>query len=197
MSRQWLSVALPVCGLLLSSDVAATAAVTSAGAAARTVSFDAGWRFALGDPAGAERPGFDDSSWRTLDVPHDWSIEDLPHPDGVTRSGPFDRNASAGKEATGWVVGGTGWYRKRFRLPALAKGRRADLVFDGAYMETEVWVNGRRAGENVYGYSTFPVDLTPHLDRTGENVVAVRVRNGGRTAAGTPARGCTGTCGSP
>ena len=180
MSRQRRSAALLVFGLLLSSDGVATAAdVPRAARAARTVSFDAGWRFTLGDPAGAERPGFDDASWRVLDLPHDWSIEDLPKPDGVTRSGPFDRSASAGKEATGWVVGGTGWYRKRFRLPATAKDRRAELVFDGSYMETEVWVNGRKAGENVYGYSTFPVDLTPHLDRAGENVVAVRVRNEG------------------
>ena len=180
MSRQWLSATLLASGLLLSSDAAAaTAAVPRAERAARTVSFDSGWRFALGDPAGAERPGFDDSSWRTLDLPHDWSIEDLANPDGVTRSGPFDRNASAGKEATGWVVGGTGWYRKRFRLPATAKDRRVELVFDGAYMEAEVWANGRKAGENVYGYSTFAVDLTPHLDRAAENVVAVRVRNEG------------------
>jgi beta-galactosidase len=87
------------------------------------VPFDDGWRFHRGEAPGADRAAFDDSSWRTLDLPHDWSIEDLLSPDGVKRSGPFDKELSAGKASTGWVVGGTGWYRKRFRLPALGTGR--------------------------------------------------------------------------
>src|ERR1051325_2501002 len=89
----------------------------------RERSFDDGWRFFLGDAAGAERPDFDDKSWRLLDVPHDWSIEDLPPRSETTmasaiwgnnipnRIGPFDADASEGKNSTGFVVGGTGWYR--------------------------------------------------------------------------------------
>jgi beta-galactosidase len=148
----------------------------------RTVSFDAGWRFHLGDVAGAQQPGCNDSAWRTLDVPHDWSIENLPNPDGVKRSGPFDKDASAGQSATGWVVGGTGWYRKRFRLPGLTADRRVELRFDGVYMDSEVWLNGHLLGNQPYGYSTFSLDLTPHLDRAGENVLAVRVRNEGKNS---------------
>ena len=97
--------------------------------ALRNQSFDAGWHFHLGDVPGAEGPGFDDSSWRQLDLPHDWSVEDLPHSskenghgavwggiDVPLQVGPFDMYRSEGKRDTGWVVGGTGWYRKRFRV---------------------------------------------------------------------------------
>lgn len=149
---------------------------------ARDVLFDDGWRFRLGDSSGAERASFDDSSWRALELPHDWSIEDLPNPDGVKRAGPFDKDASAGQVSTGWVVGGTGWYRKHFRLPRLAADRRVAIRFDGSYMETDVWLNGRLLGSHVYGYTGFELDLTPYLEREGENVLAVRVRNEGRNS---------------
>jgi beta-galactosidase len=166
--------------LLVGADVSAAPAAGSA--PAREVRFDDGWRFHLGDVSGAERPGFDDSAWRALDLPHDWSIEDLPDPDGVTRSGPFDRQKSEGQVSTGWVIGGTGWYRKRFRLPALAADRRVEIRFDGVYNEADVWLNGRLLGQNVYGYSSFALDLTPYLEREGENVLAVRVRNEGKNS---------------
>ena len=148
----------------------------------RSTSFDAGWRFHLGEVEGAERSAFDDSAWRRLDLPHDWSIENLPNPDGAKRSGPFDKEASAGQTATGWVVGGTGWYRKHFRLPGLAGDRRVEVRFDGVYMDSEVWLNGRLLGNQPYGYTTFAFDLTPHLDRTDDNVLAVRVRNEGKNS---------------
>jgi beta-galactosidase len=151
-------------------------------AATRDVRFDDGWRFWRGDASGVERTGYDDSSWRTLDLPHDWSIEDLPSPDGVKRSGPFDRDASAGQGSTGWVVGGSGWYRKHFSLAGLAPDRRVAIRFDGAYMETDVWLNGRLLGSHVYGYTGFELDLTPYLEGEGENVLAVRVRNEGKNS---------------
>ena len=75
------------------------------------VLFDSGWRFHLGGAQGAEQPGFDDSRWRTLDLPHDWSIEDLPGADS-----PFDRDAISQVHG-GFTTGGTGWYRKSFVLP--------------------------------------------------------------------------------
>ncbi|HXK09706.1 MAG TPA: glycoside hydrolase family 2 TIM barrel-domain containing protein [Vicinamibacteria bacterium] len=167
-----------VAAVLLAASLAA--APVAPPPLARDVSFDDGWRFHLGDAPGADQAAFDDSSWRTVDLPHDWSIENLPSPDGVKRSGPFDRELSAGKVATGWVVGGTGWYRKRFRLPALGD-RRVEVRFDGVYMDAEVWLNGRLLGRQPYGYSTFAFDLTPHA-APGENVLAVRVRNEGQNS---------------
>jgi len=157
--------------------------------------FDDGWRFHRGDAAGAEQPAFDDAKWRTLDLPHDWSIEDLPeHPESTgesavwadancpARVGPFDRDLSEGKRDTGWVVGGTGWYRKKFPGPALSGGRHVEIRFDGVYMLSDVWLNGEHLGNHPYGYTGFAYDTTPHLRAGSENVLAVRVRNDGRNS---------------
>lgn len=287
--------------------------------------FSSDWRFMRGDAQGAEQPGFDDSSWRVLDVPHDWSIEDLPPADktvpecqavtgkwrfskgddlawkdpafqdgdwqevtlpgywekhssytgdnvygwyrrtlaipddckgtdfdlllgyiddvdevwlngerlgqtgsfppdyqsaydkvrryrvsasavrgdgsdllavrvydaageggiyreGVktVRVGPFDSAQSAGGPATGHVVGGTGWYRKRFTL---GDCQLVTICFDGVYMNTDVWLNGHHLGHHPYGYTAFEFDVTPYLKPAGqENVLAVRVRNEGRNS---------------
>jgi len=162
------------------APLAAGAPTAAPAPASREFSFDDGWRFLRGDARGAERSSFDDSSWRALDLPHDWSLENLPAPDGVKRSGPFDRELSAGKESTGWVVGGTGWYRKHFRLPAPGD-RRFEIRFDGVYMNADVWLNGRLLGHQPYGYSTFAFDLTPYA-QAGDNVLAVRVRNEGQNS---------------
>jgi beta-galactosidase len=162
----------------------------------RNQPFDAGWRFLRGDATGAEFPGFDDGGWRTLDVPHDWSVEDLPSrpADGngegsvwgtsvlPTRVGPFDTELSQGGRDTGWFVGGTGWYRKRFSASAVPADGQVEIVFDGVYMNSDVWLNGNLLGNHPYGYTAFAYDLTPHLRRDGENVLAVRVRNEGRNS---------------
>ncbi len=161
----------------------------------RDQSFDDGWRFLRGDAPGADRPAFDDTGWRTLDVPHDWSIEDLPaHPASTgeaalwtgagvpDRIGPFDVNDSQGQTATGFVVGGTGWYRKRFSAADLPANRQVELRFDGVYMDTDVWLNGEHLGNHPYGYTGFLFDLTPHLRRDAPNVLAVRVRNNGKNS---------------
>jgi beta-galactosidase len=124
----------------------------------------AGWRFALGDPSGAQAPGFDDSAWRRVELPHDWSIEQDPTPEGGTNSG------------TGFLPGGTGWYRKSFTLPQGAAGKQVSLEFDGVYMDSSVYVNGELAATHPYGYTGFPVDLTSRVHQ-GTNVVAVRVNN--------------------
>ena len=158
----------------------------------REQSFDLGWRFFRGDVAGAENPGFDDSNWRRIDLPHDWSIEDLtPNAEVAgegtiwvggntpTRIGPFDVALSAGQEATGWVVGGTGWYRKHFRLAFANENAQAEVRFDGVYMNSEVWINGHSLGSHPYGYTPIVYDLTPFLKRDGENLLAVKVRNEG------------------
>jgi beta-galactosidase len=144
--------------------------------------FDAGWSFRRGDVEGASAAVFDDSAWRRLDLPHDWSVEDLPADGSATRTGPFDRQQSGGGASTGWVVGGTGWYRKRFRVDGLEEDRRIELRFDGAYMNADVWLNGAPLGGHPYGYTPFAFDLTPQLRRDGDNVLAVRVRNDGRNS---------------
>jgi beta-galactosidase len=155
--------------------------------------FDSGWLFYRGDAPGAEKPGFSDSSWRALDLPHDWSIEDLPpRPEAAGKNapgtsspihtGPFDFELSQGKASTGWVTGGTGWYRKHFSAAKLPASTRVEAVFDGVYMNAEVWLNGVLLGNHPYGYIGFAFDLTPHLKREGDNVIAVRVRNEGRNS---------------
>ena len=128
------------------------------------LSMDPGWRFALGDPRGAEQPKFDDHTWRRVDLPHDWSIEGTP-----------SRDAPGGGRV-GYFPTGIGWYRKAFRLPAGAGGREAWLEFDGVYMNSDVWINGVHLGNRPYGYSSFAYDITKHLI-PGINLVAVRVDN--------------------
>jgi beta-galactosidase len=284
------------------------------------------WRFLRGDPAGAEQPQFNDASWRHIDLPHDWSIEDLPprendplfatittvpgswkfsagddkawaaagfddstwkavslpetwdkhsatggdkgvgwyrrqftvpaaaagkvvfidlgvingqdwiYVDGVKAQetggdywsngslmarvveltaseatpgdhvvavkikgpptggftetasppagpSPCDPGRSAGNISTGYAVGGIGWYRQRFTLPASDAGKLVRVVFDGSYMVTTVWINGAEIGRNQYGYSPFGFDLDPHLKPAGqENVLAVKVVNLGQNS---------------
>jgi beta-galactosidase len=158
----------------------------------RLLPFTAGWRFHRGDVAGADAPSFDDSAWRTLDVPHDWSIEDLPlesdHGQGAIwsegtnplRVGPFDVYESEGQISTGWTVGGICWYRRSFQVSS-PKPETTELRFEGVYMNSDVWLNGVHLGNHPYGYTPFAYDLKPHL-KEGSNIIAVRVNNTGRNS---------------
>jgi beta-galactosidase len=128
----------------------------------RRVSFDAAWRFTKGDPAGAEKPGFDDVGWRALDLPHDWAIE-----------GPFDPKISPHQGSLPFF--GVAWYRKRFAVPESARGRYFAIEIDGAMANARVFLNGHELGGRPYGYIGFALDLTPHLVLGGENVLAVRL----------------------
>ncbi|QDU58340.1 glycoside hydrolase family 2 TIM barrel-domain containing protein [Aeoliella mucimassa] len=294
--------------------------------AQRDLAFDSDWRFVRGDVQGADLPEFDDSAWRVLDLPHDWSIEDLPPretndaeldvvtgewrfhrgddanwksadlddsdwqtvmlpaawdrhsdytddnvygwyrrtievpeqmqgkqvtlllgriddvdevwvngtrlggtgsfppnyqtawdrerryqvPTGVLRAdgtnviavrvydgsgeggmyasgvesrrvGPFDPSESEGRDKTGYVVGGVGWYRKHFTIDTSVD--RTVLRFDAVYMNSDVWINGHHLGNHPYGYTSFEYELTPYLHEPGvDNVIAVRVRNLGRNS---------------
>lgn len=144
-----------------------------------TISFDNGWKFIKDNPSGAENPAFDDSKWRHLDVPHDWSIEDLPGQNGVDIIGPFDKS-SVDKMSSGYLVGGIGWYRKSFTMNKADKDKIAFLQFDGVYMNADVWLNGKHLGFHPYGYTPFYYDITPFLNPDGQpNIVAVRVKNEG------------------
>ena len=132
----------------------------------RRSSFDKQWKFFKGDNEGAQSPDFEDGSWRTLDLPHDWSIE-----------GPFSQDAPAGGTGA-YLPTGIGWYRKQFTLPAATRGKRVVLQFDGVYQRSEVWINGTSLGMRPYGFTTFSYDLTSHLKPAGKlNQIAVRVDN--------------------
>jgi beta-galactosidase len=145
----------------------------------RTVSFDNGWRFLKDSLPGAEAPDFNDSNWRILDIPHDWSIEDLPGQNGDFIIGPFDRS-SVDKMSSGYLVGGIAWYRKNFTVKEEDKDKIAYLQFDGVYMNSDVWLNGKHLGFHPNGYTPFYYDITSFLNPAGQtNVVAVRVRNDG------------------
>ncbi|WP_243349173.1 sugar-binding domain-containing protein [Parabacteroides sp. FAFU027] len=127
--------------------------------------FDYNWKFNLGDAPDAGAINFNDTGWRKLDLPHDWSIEGKTDP----------RNPMSG--AGGYFLAGTGWYRKQFNVPADWKGKRISIYFEGVYMNSEVFVNGKSVGVHPYGYTSFEYDLTSFVDYGKENVISVRVDN--------------------
>ena len=118
-------------------------------------SFNAGWRFYLGDAAGAERPGFNDANWQAVGLPHSFSI-------------PYFQAAS--------VYVGYGWYRKTLTLERLDPQRQVFLEFEGAFQDAEIFVNGIALARHRGGYTGFPVNITRNL-RAGANTIAVRVNN--------------------
>ncbi len=127
--------------------------------------FDKNWRFHLGDPEGAPWRELDDSNWRQVDLPHDWSIE-------------LDRQPDAPSIASGgYFPMGRGWYRKTFTAPDDWRDRQVFIEFEGVYMNAEVWLNRNFLGRHPYGYTTFRYDLTPYLAIGGENVLTVKVDN--------------------
>lgn len=128
-------------------------------------SLDLDWRFCRGDFEGASGLGFDDSKWSIVDVPHDWSI-----------SGPIDRDNPSGGSG-GYFPTGIGWYRKHFIVPSEYSGRKVTVEFDGVYMNSDVWINGKHIGRHVYGYTGFQYDVSEYLNYDGDNVIAVRVDN--------------------
>lgn len=141
-------------------------------AAPRTVvSADADWKFLLGDPAGAESATFDDHSWRTVTVPHDWSIEGPPNEKNPTGAGG------------GYFPAGIGWYRKTFTAPASWTGKRVSLEFDGIASNATVYLNGQKIGSHPYAYTSFRFDITSRLNLSDRNVLAVRADNSEQPAS--------------
>ncbi|MBV5281733.1 MAG: DUF4982 domain-containing protein [Paludibacter sp.] len=148
----------------------------------RTSLFDKGWQFTKDSVSDAELSGFDDSKWRKINLPHDWSIEDLPNQTQDKVVGPFSKS-SIGRAATGWTVGGIGWYRKKFATEQAHINKCVSIHFDGVYQNAVVWLNGKLLGNHPYGYTPFYYDLTPYLKPVGqENVIAVNVRNEGKNS---------------
>jgi len=135
--------------------------------------FDEGWRFHRGDVANAEETNFKDNNWRDIDLPHDWSIEDLPG-----TNSPFNPDAINGV-SVGFTTGGIGWYRKTFTLPVNQQNKRISILFDGVYMNADVWVNGVHLGNHPYGYTSFYYDITDKIKKNGKNIIAVQVKNVG------------------
>lgn len=124
---------------------------------------DVGWQFHLGEAVGAEAPKYQARGWRTLDLPHDWSIEGA-----YSEDNPTDWQS-------GFLPAGIGWYRKDLGWDPAWEGKRVAVVFDGVYMNSDVWLNGHHLGHRPYGYVSFCYDLTPYLSPAGPNVLVVRV----------------------
>lgn len=128
-----------------------------------TENFNQNWKFKLEDKASFCERGLDDNSWRTLTLPHDWSVE-----------------ANFSKENSGrnaWLPGGIAWYRKSFLLPDNYKGKSIEIQFDGVYKNATLWVNQNPIGVQHDGYTSFRYDITELLSFEEENTIAVRVDN--------------------
>ena len=98
------------------------------------ISFDANWKFIQEDVSGAQQINFKDASWRTLNLPHDWSIE-----------GEYNENNPMGAQC-GYLPAGFGWYRETITVPQDWKGKHIEIAFDGVFMNSTVWANGKELG---------------------------------------------------
>jgi len=125
---------------------------------------DLNWKFSQTDTVGADKDSFNDSKWRTLNLPHDWSIEN-----------ECIQNASTGGGG-GYLPTGIGWYRKHFILPKYDPSKSIWIEFDGIYQNSDVWINDHHLGHYPNGYMSFYYELTAHLKK-GDNVISVRVDN--------------------
>jgi len=124
--------------------------------------FNQEWLFSKDTISTGADINYDDSEWRQLNLPHDWAIE-----------GPFsdEHNARNG----GLPIDGEAWYRKHFNIPEAYSNRQIAVEFDGAMDNAKVYINGVLAGQSHYGYLGFEVDLTPHINWGGENIIAVKL----------------------
>jgi len=127
--------------------------------------FNKNWNFKLGDYPEAVNANYNVSDWRTLQLPHDWSIE-----------GAFDKDAKT-KQAQGFLPAGKGWYRKVFTIPASWKSKTVSIEFDGVFKNSEVFINGKSMGVRPNGYISFGYDLSPYLNYGQPNTIAVKVDN--------------------
>ena len=127
------------------------------------IDFNFDWKFILADVAGAEKPEFQDQDWKTLRLPHDWSIE---------QSYTTENTACS----TGFLPTGIGWYRKSFSLPKEDQGKTIWIEFDGVTNNSEVFLNGESLGKRPSGFSSFSYELSDKLKFGDEkNILAVRV----------------------
>ena len=140
-------------------------AVMYAAGLPRKTRIDSSWKFFLGDEQAASKSDYNDSKWRIVNLPHDWSIEHS-----------ISEKVPAGNDG-GYRVAGIAWYRKELMVPASLKGEKAYLYFEGVYMNSSIYVNGQLIGGHPYGYTSFFCDATSAIIPGKKNVVAVRVDN--------------------
>lgn len=144
--------------------------------------FEKGWKFTREDNADFAKPGFNDTKWQNVTVPHDWaiygpfSINNDKQEMAITQDGQTEAMEHAGRTG-GLPFVGTGWYRLNFDAPSFEKGKKATLIFDGAMSHARVYINGQEAGYWPYGYNSFYVDATPYLKPGEKNELAVRLEN--------------------
>ena len=132
--------------------------------AGETINFCKGWKFHLGDAGkGASSSSYNDSQWRILNIPHDWSIE-----------GTYKQFENGTDWQSGFLPAGISWYRKTFTIPSKWKNKKVQILFEGVYLNSEVWINGHWLGKRPNGYISFVYDLTPYLQE-GKNQIAVKV----------------------
>lgn len=131
----------------------------------RSTLFNDSWKFHRGEVKGAQNVDLNDSSWDGVDLPHDYSID--------------QEFTTAGEAESGFLPGGIGWYRKTFVVPKKYQDKQLIIEFDGAYMNAEVYLNGKKLGSHPYGYTGFAFDITDGLiyDGVTENVIAVKTNN--------------------
>ena len=130
----------------------------------RKVAFNSGWNFHLNDSVNDKDTINSSTIWRTLNLPHDWSIE-----------GQFDEKSPAGYGG-GSLNGGLGWYKKSFKVALENKEKITSIIFDGVYRNSQVWINGHYLGKRPNGYIGFQYDLSPYLnygDKINEIIVKV------------------------
>jgi beta-galactosidase len=151
-------------GLLVMSSLIAKAQ-TDGGR--QTLPFDKDWAFVQADASGAEKAAFDDSKWKHVDVPHDWSI-----------LGTVDHNAATGRGG-GFLPSGIGWYRKHFEMDAADSQKRVSVEFDGIMANSDVWINGFHLGKRPYGYTSLNYELTNHINfgKGKTNILSVKADN--------------------
>jgi beta-galactosidase len=136
------------------------------------IDFNKGWKFKLDSVRSYSDATTFHDGWRSLTLPHDWSIE-----------GTFSKEHPA-KPDGGALPGGIGWYQKSFTIPVSDKNKQIFIEFDGIYRNSEVWINGHYLGKRPNGYISFQYDITPYLtyeDGSGKptfpNMIAVKVDN--------------------
>ncbi len=153
---------------------------------------DYGWKFHLGNSAdpkedfgygiaesfskagvasGPARPDFNDSTWRTVDLPHDWAVE-LPFVDVKDKTLNDHGYKPLGRQFPPTSIG---WYRRTFTIPEKEQGNRIAVKFDGAFRDCTVWFNGFFLGKHLSGYTDFDFDVTDYANFGGRNVLVVRV----------------------
>ena len=126
------------------------------------INFNENWKFTKGNPANAEAVDFDDNSWESLNVPHDWAI-----------SGPFNENEPGHTGKLPWK--GEGWYRKTFTVDQADEGKLVYFLFDGIMAFPQIYINGKLAGEWDYGYNSFYLEVSELINFGAENTIAVYV----------------------